>query len=318
MYIESNADRIELHELTMIVMNHRIAGITFRTETEIAIRGLKSSRLGRFQSNGKEPDIYHRYRLVPDDTPTVSPLKGDDLKHTNLCLRYPIEAVLETPIICSTIVREQLGLCLKRDEPVTLEIRMSSVTIFDFASQELFLFFTPDMAEDIVDFRLGADIFTPFLSNFSATMVHSSGLVRNNKAALFLAPDEGGKTTAVKLSKKGTILSDDQIIIKKEGDIFMAYATPWGMIINNSQHARLGGFFLLEQADRFELIKIKKEDVLEYLWNEHKTYRFFLPRKIKIKFFDILYAACCQVPVYKMFFPKNYVDWDAIDAAIEC
>ena len=297
--------------------DYLVAGILFRIETNIPLRGLKSSRLNRFQDKCTEPDIFLRYRVVPDDRATLPPLNKNDLQCSHLCLCFHLEDALSTKLMCSKIVRDKLDFCLDRGEDTTLEIRPSSVTIFDFASQELSFFFTTEMAGDIRHFRLGADIFTPFLCNFSAFMIHSAGLVRNNKAALFLAPDEGGKTTVVKLSKKGTILCDDQIIIKKEGHTFAAYGTPWGSIFNNSPHAKVGGFFLLEQANRFELIKIRKEDVLEYLWNEHLSYRFLLPKELRIKLFDIFSSACNAIPLYKMRFPKDYVDWDAIDRVME-
>jgi hypothetical protein len=201
-------------------------------------------------------------------------------------------------------------------DQVALELRPSSLTVFDFASRELEVFFTPDMYWFADDPRAGPITFAVFLGAFTATMVHGAGLIRNGVTALFLAPDGGGKTTAVGLSTAGTILCDDQIVIRKESNSLMAYGTPWGLTTNSSQTARVGGIFLLEKAEQFELIPLEPERALEYSWNEHLAYRVPLPKRLRSQAFDILYDICYQAPCYRMRFPKDYVDWDAIDAAM--
>lgn len=75
-------------------------------------------------------------------------------------------------------------------------------------------------------------------------------------------------------------------------------------------------FFLLEKAPDFELIPIKPRDVLQFLWDEHIHSWCILPRHLKTQTFEILYNACHQAPAFRMRFPKDYLDWDAIDAAI--
>jgi len=195
-------------------------------------------------------------------------------------------------------------------------LRSSSVTIFDFAQRELDAFYTPDLGEFLAKGRVGPSIFASFLPAFSAAMMHSSGLILNDAAALFLAPDGGGKTTVVRHSTAGTtILCDDQNILKKGGDAVIVYSTPWGLYTNGPKQARLGGLFLLEQAEHFKLIPLKPVDALEYLWYEHQG-RLFLPRSLRTRAFEILYDICYQAPVYRMRFPKDYVDWDVIDAAM--
>jgi len=301
----------------MFVVDHQIAGITFRTESDAQIPGLLlSSRLRQFIVNNASPNVYHRYRSIAPDSLTLPVLSAKEIVLLNRCVCYTYEG-FDSPLLRSPVVRERLRDCLNHPRQVGIELRHSSIAIFDFARRELDLFYAPELERNLVDCRVGYSSFAHFLPAFSAVMVHSAGLTLDDAAALFLATDEGGKTTVVEHAVPGTVLSDDQNVIRKEGNVFIAYATPWGRIIGGPcQRARVGGFFLLEQARHFELIPLKPAEVLEYLWNENLSHRFFLPRHLRIWAFEILYDACHQAPAYRMRFPKDYIDWDAIDAAM--
>jgi hypothetical protein len=120
----------------------------------------------------------------------------------------------------------------------------------------------------------------------------------------------------VEQSTDGLILSDDQVVLRKENNVVNAHGTPFGRITGGPCSARLGGIFLLEKAEHFELSSLQSVDMLEYIWATLPSYTFFLPNSLRIQAFQILYDACHQVPVYRMRFPKDYVDWDAIDAAM--
>jgi hypothetical protein len=301
----------------LIKIDHRIAGILFRTESDIPIQGLKSTRLNRFQVEAQNPDIHHRYCHIPADTLSVPPLEQGDLKDLNVCMCCSEAEFRSHTIFRSSVFRHHLNDCMARINNITLEVWPSSVVLFDFLKKELYVYYSHSISNDILNFRLGPSLFAPFLTLFSAVMLHSSALIQNGKTAIFLAPDEGGKTTVVKQSPKGTILCDDQVVIKKEKSEFIAYGTPWGVYTSCAESARVGGFFLLEQAEAFELIKLNKESALEYMWNEHISYRFFLPRQVRVQFFDLIYALCSSVPIYRMRFPKDYIDWNAIKSALE-
>ena len=164
---------------------------------------------------------------------------------------------------------------------------------------------------------VGPGILAPFLPLFGAFMLHSSSSVLNNKAALFLARDEGGKTTVMKSAKPRDVLSDDQNIIKKENGVFFVHSTPWSTFPNGPRKARLGGLFLLKKANEFSLSRINPVDMLAYLWAEHVGYTLFMPKKLRVAAFDLLQEACRSVPTYRMRFSKDYIDWDAVDRAME-
>ena len=159
-------------------------------------------------------------------------------------------------------------------------------------------------------------IFSAFLPAFSAALVHSSGVIRNNLTALFLARSNGGKTTVTQTLNDASVLSDDQVILREEESVIVAHGTPFGRVTNGSNSAKLGGLFLLEKAGRFELAPVKPTDMLDYLWTDQLIYTYFLPTDLRIKAYQMLYTACHQVPCYVMRFSRDHIDWDAIDAAM--
>jgi hypothetical protein len=302
----------------MITLTHRIAGITFRTETDVEALFVQNDSYDQFLVGGLKPDVYHRICVIDRETLTLPALSKKEKERISRCVCLPDDD-LDVPPLRSPVVRDRLSSCLSRPEQMGLELYIFSVIIRDHVDRKIDFFYTSDCSEVLDDPGLEhifRRMFASFLPAFSAVMVHSSGLVRHGRTALFLAPDEGGKTTVVELSTDGTILCDDQIVLRREDDTLMAHGTPWGHINGGPQAAKVGAFFLLEKAVQFELIPLKAIDAVEYFWEEHLFYRAFLPKKLRLKAFEVITAACHQAPVYRMRFPEDYVDWDAIDAAM--
>jgi hypothetical protein len=200
-------------------------------------------------------------------------------------------------------------------DSIFIDSKQSSISIFNFFTHQLKVFFDKDMTRIMKDSRMGPYSLAPFLISFSSAMIHSSALIRGEKAAVFLAPDEGGKTTSINLSPEGTVLSDDHNIIRETDGNLSIYGTPWGNYYNNI-HAPIGAFFILQKANKFSLTPEKNNTLLSYLWNEHLAYHFFLPKKISKKHFDFLFGISRRIPVYRLEFSKDYIDWKVIDQAM--
>ncbi|MBU0491735.1 MAG: hypothetical protein KKA73_10055 [Chloroflexi bacterium] len=229
--------------------------------------------------------------------------------------------ILDMSLLNSPIVRDTLQAGLDRSEEVEALKYQDGIMVWN-RSQDTIDFFYPEGGaryDNDPEKRVAANLqhmFVAFLPQFSAVMVHSSGVVRNQRAALFLAPDAGGKTTVLSLSTDGLLLSDDQIILREEAGDIVAHATPFGQMTSGPVQAPLGGLFVLEKAPHFELAPFKPAELVKMLWDEHLYYTSLLPQPLKLRAFDLFYEMCHRVPVYRMRFPKDYVDWDAIDAAM--
>lgn len=203
---------------------------------------------------------------------------------------------------------------------VQIELTWNRIIVRDFAHRELNLFYPIEKKKDFSDpiFRAGyRNLIASTLPVFSAVLIHGAGIIKNGKTAIFLAPDEGGKTTVVTKLNQNIILSDDQILIKMEKDKINVYSTPFGTLGNSLQKGELGGIFYLKKSNKFQLLPMSKSDLIKFLWNEHKLIWFDLPKKLRSLAFNLITDFCYYAPVYKMKFPKDYVDWDAIDRAMK-
>jgi len=308
-----------------MIIHHKIADITFKTDWNSWFPVIQRPIFNKFRVEEIQSDVHYRIRIVSNESLTMDPPSKGELE--NLFLLVCGSKRLDTPLLLSPQVRGRLNDCLNQSEYVDLIHGRNLMVIRNFLQKELDIFYSPEFGgydEELQCFLPQyyvtsnfQQIFSTFLPDFSAFLLHSSGVILDNRAAIFLAPDEGGKTTVLKQLKGEPILSDDQIILRKHRNSVIAHGTPLGVISSGPIKAKIGGFFILQKAPHFELTLLKPADLLQYIWDEHQNYTFYLPKFLKKQAFGILCEASCKVPVYRMCFPKDYVDWDAIDRAME-
>jgi hypothetical protein len=246
-------------------------------------------------------------------------LKPPGKKEKEVLSRYILYSQIgpDSPVLKSPLVRSQLRESLRHPEHISLEMHYDSFSIFDFFQRKLMIYYLSSRKKSLESSTVGPGILAPFFPLFGGFMLHSSSSVLHNKAALFLAKDEGGKTTVMKNAEPRDVLSDDQNILKKEDGAFFVHSTPWSTFPNGPRKAKLGGLFLLEKAGEFSLSPINPVEMLTYLWAEHVGYTLFMPKKLRVAAFDLLREACRSAPTYRMRFPQHYIDWDAVDRAME-
>ena len=304
----------------MIVLTHRIAGISYRSELDVLVPHIQRDPFERFRINNIKPDVLQRVRQFDPESYTLPRLDTKERECIVRSVGFP-QRWVEHPVWGSPDIRAVLQRCLDRPELAQIELAWNRVIIRNFYRSEFDLFYPPEKRKGFADPFFVASFrnyLATFLPNFSAVLIHASGVIRNNVAAVFLSPDEGGKTSVVKLSTGAPILNDDHIVLRRNSNAVMAHSSPLGPITSGPQKkAGLGGLFLLEKSSGFDLIPVKASDILQFIWNESMFRWHMLPKNLRKRAFEILYDACHQVPVYRMRFSKYYVDWDAIDAAME-
>ena len=199
---------------------------------------------------------------------------------------------------------------------IALNIQRNSITVTDYLNHKINHFYSSGVEDNVRDGRIGLHQFSYILHKYNALMIHSSCVSFNGRAAVFLAMDEGGKTTAASLCKGERVLADDQIIFRKQDDdSWLAYGTPWTTFPPDPGHAVPAAFFLLEKADEFSLKKLGSRELFSFLWGEHKKARLLIPSMYQTVLFDLYRSLSSSAPVYLMKFPKDYIDQDAI---LEC
>ena len=97
-------------------------------------------------------------------------------------------------------------------------------------------------------------LFLAPLAHTNGLLLHASGAVIDGKAFVFAGHSGDGKTTLSRLlAAEGLeLLSDERIALRREGESFRAYGTPWpgeGDVVSSSSYP-LAGVFLLKKGDR--------------------------------------------------------------------
>ncbi len=206
-----------------------------------------------------------------------------------------------------------LSECSGHASVVNLEIRGDSAVVKDYRSHRIDSFHTPGNAVSLRNARVDPTVFSVFLHDFDALLIHSSCVSFGGSAAVFLAMDDGGKTTAACLCGAGRVLSDDQVLFRRQTDgSWLAYGTPWTTFEPDTGSSVPGAFFLLEKSDRFSLQRLGPRELFSFLWDEHKAARFMLPKVYQTRLFDLYHALSMAAPVYLMKFPRDHIDSEAI------
>ena len=314
----------------MNVVTHDIAGIIFRTESNVPIPLIRKKSFNQFVVDNTKPDvIHHIYKLSPDSC-KLPPLTLEEQKTLSCYANFSPSWMDKTLLRFLQVIENLRGLPISSNGKVIgkeIYVDEHHVLIRDFERKRLDIFYTdsfegsvPDRQMLMPEYYIAANlahIFSSYLPYFSSFLFHCSGVIRGDRAALFLAPDEGGKTTVVEHANGVPILSDDQIILQKKNGKFIAHSTPLGGITSGLCQAKVGALFMLEKSLDFRIETIAPSTLVQFLWAEHSNYTFFLPKEIKKRAFELLNHACHHTPAYRMCFTKDRVDWDLIDAAIE-
>jgi len=326
----------------------RMGGINFGVESDVGVVPINHNFSTSFATNNPDPDVIIRItgiersalvlplvtagdllslsdiispKYLYQDTLVLLPVIADDVSSR---LRSPdifSDDKLNIRLIQSPFIRSKIELYLYQPDQKSLWMNYFSIVFQDYDTNIIEMYYLSALKAifqkswfQTIDFR---SMFARTLSNFSATMIHSSAVARNGRTTIFVAPDGGGKTGVVEKVDSGSILSDDQNILIKEDNSFYVYGSPWGKYAKSNHSTRLGAFFLLEKAPIFELVPLNPIDLFNFLWNEHWITWILLPKEIKLKLFDLLYDVCHQTPAYRMRFPKDDIDWLAIDSVLK-
>ena len=198
-------------------------------------------------------------------------------------------------------------------ELLAIEIHHGAITILDFKENRAEMFLSRKFSDELDRHGIGPAMLSPFLANFDACLLHASAIVHQGRAAVFIAPDAGGKTTASSLAPNGSVIGDDQILLRRISGGFQVSGTPWGLQIDSNLRAPLAGLFILEKAQKFSLAPITSADLVSCLWQEGKDLLSILPKPLKSKAFEIWCDLAAAVPAAKLSFPRDHIDWEALE-----
>jgi hypothetical protein len=303
----------------MIAVNHyRIGDVKIKLSSDIVLPLTKSVLYKKFLASSKEADACYSFSELDRKSYTLSALDAGEKTALLRTLVFP-EWWLANPVFRSPAVREAIQHCLIEPELFHLSLSWNRLIIRNFAKNEFHFFYHPenksDMADPMFIARFRNLISMSFVNQF-CFLLHGAGAVTKNGAALFLAHDEGGKTTLIKKFAADKILGDDQVVVRLVKNNFYLYGTPFGTMTCGPAKQQLGAIFLIKKSKQFKILHANANNVLRFIWNESFFKTIVLPKTLRTRVFDLLYQLCRQIPGYYIHTPIDSLDFKAINEAM--
>jgi len=121
-----------------------------------------------------------------------------------------------------------------------------------------------------VSYPLDQILLMHILARHEGALIHAAGVRVDGRALIFPGKSGAGKSTLSRcLAERDglELLSDDRIAVRKIGDAFIAYGTPWpgdqGAALN--EKAPLAGIFFLRHADADSIVPLEPREAIERL-----------------------------------------------------
>jgi hypothetical protein len=183
------------------------------------------------------------------------------------------------------------------------------------------LFRWAGVAEDrpwILPHPLDQLLFLPPLARRDGFLVHACAAAFDGKAFVFAGHSGDGKTTLARLlqSEGVELLSDERVAIRRDGEGFRAFGTPWpgeGDVVSAASYP-LGGVFILRKALRHRIVEGGKAPLAAELVARSILPRY-LPRELG-RILDLVAVIPGAVPLRELEFALAPGLRDCIASAI--
>ncbi len=158
------------------------------------------------------------------------------------------------------------------DETCTAELTIKTTVeeVREYMQQEPT--FPGAYLESLIVFR---KICEYLLTNKNGLIFHSSAIIYNGEAYLFTAPSGTGKSTHTRLwrellKENAVMLNDDKPLIRKIGNKFIAYGSPWNgkHKLGENLEAPVKAICVIEQAKENKIYKISSKEMLPVVINQ--------------------------------------------------
>jgi hypothetical protein len=149
-----------------------------------------------------------------------------------------------------------------------------------------------------------------FLAHNKGFFLHSCGLIKDDRAFLFVGPDGSGKTTISNLISEGFIASDDSLIVRSSNGLFTLYTTPWGSRESINTSAPISKIFFLRKAHTLRIKEMKPaEAAREFLAN---TFFNTLDHQICQKTLETIAHLTKEISCRELYFAREESELDRI------
>lgn len=163
----------------------------------------------------------------------------------------------------------------------------------------------PDASRELSEYMLTGDCFYKKLLSLDGMLLHSSVVCFDGKAYAFSANCGVGKSTHTHLWLRYVnntyILNDDKPAIRKKGDAYFAYGTPFSGKNDESVNsgAQLGALVFIERSKENKIRKLSPAEVVPLIYQQ-TVQPVVSPKHMDI-LFGFLDGLLKTVPIYKLY-----------------
>jgi hypothetical protein len=157
-------------------------------------------------------------------------------------------------------------------------------------------------------------VHTLLLSRAGGFLLHASSAIRHGRAFVFAGPSGAGKSTIASLAPADAmVLSDEISYIRKTGDGYMAFGTPFSGEMSDSGEpgcAPVAALFALGRGADNAKVPLTRGRTVQTLM---RNILFFVHDRERVK--DVFEAACrfaARVPAYELLFLPDARVWSGI------
>jgi hypothetical protein len=186
-----------------------------------------------------------------------------------------------------------------------------SLFLFDPGNREAFLFLNESIDDGLIFFNIleGLKILlSSSAPDFNGIFLHACGIVKDEGGYIFLGFPNSGKTTIAEFSQKeALVLSDDGIILRKCGNRYKIFGTPYTEIISDdlSMGYPLKKMFFIHKYGNTYTEPLSPAKASALILLHYIPYFRFFPLKSARKVFNLITRICRETPAYTLYFNKT-------------
>ena len=163
---------------------------------------------------------------------------------------------------------------------------------------------SPEFGEDILENTCIYRNICKTILEFGGMIIHSAAISVDNFGYMFSANSGTGKTTHMnlwleKFGDRSVIINGDKPLIRKIGNEFKVYGTPWcgKERYNTNKGVPLKGIAILERSETNSITKVANKEALLFLLTQTS-----IPKQMK--YLDLMYKNFDEllktVPIYRL------------------
>lgn len=155
------------------------------------------------------------------------------------------------------------------------------------------------------------------VKNKYSYLIHSCGVIKDNRGYLFVGPSEAGKSTIAQLSSNFHVINDEICIVDLSRQTPFLSGTPFNGLFRDKKpgEAPLKGIYLLNKAPVHSVEKISGGNAIKSLANEiipPIELKEMLSSNTYVNMLDASLKIFEKVPVFRLNFLQDPCFWDLI------